>query len=222
MAGARDFIRNRTGKASDRRPLPQRTQAPSRSPGLRHRADHGGKRARFRDRRLRQGDTQGLLDPPCGSAGMGEGTQPRFRRRRPSCSRRCSIPENARTSRHAEELSNIWKARMAELEPRNRRVSRNRPPTHTRLDRERWHLNRRDAANHQSPSALHAVRRAVEHLEERRTVFTANMLRALALATGRWTLPEIDAANRPAARRGSPHRGHRRPVPILPSSRREP
>ena len=93
-----------------------------------------------------------------------------------------------------QELGGIWKARMAELEPRNRRVSRNRPPSHTRLDRERWHLERRDAANRQSPSALHAVRRAVEHLEERRTVFTANMLRALALAPGQWTLPEIDAA----------------------------
>ena len=93
-----------------------------------------------------------------------------------------------------EELNNIWKARMAELRPRNRHISRNRPSSHTRLDRERWHLERRDPANRQSPSALHAVRRAVEHLEERRTVFTANMLRALALAPGRWTLPEIDAA----------------------------
>ena len=93
-----------------------------------------------------------------------------------------------------QELSGIWKARMAELEPRNRRVSRGRPASHTRLDRERWHLERRDAVNRQSPSALHAVRRAVEHLEERRTVFTANMLRALALAPGQWTLPEIDAA----------------------------
>ena len=92
------------------------------------------------------------------------------------------------------ELSNIWKARMAECEPRNRRVSRNRPASHTRLDRERWHLDRRDAANRQSPSALHAVRRAVEHLEERRTVFTADMLRALVLAPGRWPLKEIDAA----------------------------
>ena len=93
-----------------------------------------------------------------------------------------------------EELSNIWKARMAECEPRNRRVSRNRPASHTRLDRERWHLDRRDAANRRSPSALHAVRRAVEHLEERRTVFTADLLRALVLAPGRWTLKEIDAA----------------------------
>ena len=91
------------------------------------------------------------------------------------------------------ELSNIWKARMAECEPRNRRVSRNRPASHARLDRERWHLARRDAANRRSPSALHAVRRAVEHLEERRTVFTADMLRALVLAPGRWTLPEIDS-----------------------------
>ena len=93
-----------------------------------------------------------------------------------------------------EELSNIWKARMAELAPRNRRVSRNRPASHARLDRERWHLARRDAANRQSPSALHAVRRAVEHLEERRTVFTADMLRALVLAPGNRTLPEIDSA----------------------------
>ncbi len=93
-----------------------------------------------------------------------------------------------------QELSGIWKARMAELAPRNRRVSRGRSASHTRLDRERWHLERRDALNRQSPSALHAVRRAVEHLEERRTVFTADMLRALALAPGRWTLPEIDAA----------------------------
>ena len=93
-----------------------------------------------------------------------------------------------------KELAGIWQARMAELAPRNRRVSRGRSASHTRLDRERWHLERRDAINRQSPSALHAVRRAVEHLEERRTVFTANMLRALALAPGRWTLSEIDAA----------------------------
>ncbi|MCY4608619.1 MAG: relaxase domain-containing protein, partial [bacterium] len=93
-----------------------------------------------------------------------------------------------------KELAGIWKARMAELAPRNRRVSRGRSASHARLDRERWHLERRDALNRQSPSALHAVRRAVEHLEERRTVFTADMLRALALAPGRWTLPEIDGA----------------------------
>ena len=93
-----------------------------------------------------------------------------------------------------EELRRIWQARMAELEPRNRRVARNRPPTRSRLDLERWHLERRDAANRRSPSALHAVRQAVEHLEERRTVFTADMLRALVLAPGAWTLPEIDAA----------------------------
>ncbi len=95
-----------------------------------------------------------------------------------------------------QELSGIWKARMAELRPRNRRVSRGRSASHTRLDRKRWHLEHRDAINRQSPSALHAVRRAVEHLEERRTVFTANMLRALALAPGRWTLPESDAPAR--------------------------
>ncbi len=93
-----------------------------------------------------------------------------------------------------EELANIWKARMAECAPRNRHISRNRPASHTRLDRERWHLARRGVANRQSPSALHAVRRAVEHIEERRTVFTADMLRALVLAPGRWTLKEVDAA----------------------------
>ncbi|MDE0047716.1 MAG: relaxase domain-containing protein, partial [bacterium] len=93
-----------------------------------------------------------------------------------------------------EELSRIWQARMAELEPRNRRVARNRPATRSQADLERWHLRRRDAANRRSPSALHAVRQAVEHLEERRTVFTATMLRALVLAPGQWTLPEIDAA----------------------------
>ena len=93
-----------------------------------------------------------------------------------------------------EELSRIWQARMAELSPRNRRIARNRPPTRARLDQERWHLARRDAANRQSRSALHAVRQAVEHLEERRTVFTANMLRSLVLAPGQWTLSEIDSA----------------------------
>ena len=45
------------------------------------------------------------------------------------------------------------------------------------------------------PSALSVVRRAVEHLEERRTVFSANDLRAWALAHGggRHSLEELDA-----------------------------
>ena len=45
------------------------------------------------------------------------------------------------------------------------------------------------------PSALSVVRRAVEHLEERRTVFSANDLRAWALAHGggRHSLPALDA-----------------------------
>ena len=45
------------------------------------------------------------------------------------------------------------------------------------------------------PSALSVVRRAVEHLEERRTVFSANDLRAWALAHGggRHSLAELDA-----------------------------
>ena len=44
------------------------------------------------------------------------------------------------------------------------------------------------------PSALAVVRRAVEHLEERRTVFSANDLRAWALAHGggRHSLPALD------------------------------
>ena len=37
-----------------------------------------------------------------------------------------------------EELSNIWKARMAELEPRNRRVSRNRPASTTMPCDQAW------------------------------------------------------------------------------------
>ena len=46
------------------------------------------------------------------------------------------------------------------------------------------------------PSALEVVRRAVEHLEERRTVFSANDLRAFALAHGggRHSLEAIDRA----------------------------
>ena len=46
------------------------------------------------------------------------------------------------------------------------------------------------------PSALEVVRRAVEHLEERRTVFSANDLRAFALAHagGRHSLESLDGA----------------------------
>ncbi len=62
------------------------------------------------------------------------------------------------------------------------------------LDRERWHLRRRTEEKREDPSVLFTVRRAVEHLEERGTVFAADMLRALALASGSWMLPEVDAA----------------------------
>ena len=47
----RRLHQDRARQAPDRRPLPRRTQAPPGGPGLRHGADHGGKRARFRDRR---------------------------------------------------------------------------------------------------------------------------------------------------------------------------
>ena len=56
---------------------------------------------------------------------------------------------------------------------------------------------KRDARPAQThPSALSVVRRAVEHLEERRTVFSANDLRAWALAHGggRYPLAALDGA----------------------------
>ena len=86
-------------------------------------------------------------------------------------------------------LHETWQARAQELGPaRDRDIARGR--------------NGVDAsASPQSelrelPSALSVVRRAVEHLEERHTVFSANNLRAWALAhgSGRHSLPALDDA----------------------------
>ena len=103
------------------------------------------------------------------------------------------------------ELAAIWKNRSQELGAgRDWDVARGRSAVtreaarhgqaEARLDRERWHLRGRTEEKREDPSILFTVRRAVEHLEERRTVFSADMLRALALASGSWTLPEVDAA----------------------------
>ena len=103
------------------------------------------------------------------------------------------------------ELAAIWRNRSQELGAgRDWHVARGRSAasreatrqgqSESRIDRERWHLRRRTEEKREDPSILFTVRRAVEHLEERRTVFSADMLRALALASGSWTLPEVDAA----------------------------
>ena len=103
------------------------------------------------------------------------------------------------------ELAAIWRNRTQELGigrdwhvARGRsaviRVAARHGQAEARLDRERWHLRGRTEEEREDPSILFTVRRAVEHLEERRTVFSADMLRALALASGSWTLPEVDAA----------------------------
>ena len=84
-------------------------------------------------------------------------------------------------------LHETWQERAEELGPaRDRDTARGR--------------NGARAASPQSeiraqPSALSVVRRAVEHLEERRTVFSANDLRAFALAHGggRHSLEALDA-----------------------------
>ena len=85
-------------------------------------------------------------------------------------------------------LSTAWQARAQEIGPaRDRDVARGRngvqaPTSPAPEPRE-------------PPSALAVVRRAVEHLEERRTVFSANDLRAWALAHGggRHSLAALDA-----------------------------
>ena len=103
------------------------------------------------------------------------------------------------------ELAAIWRNRTQELGiGRDWDVARGRSAVtreaarhgqaEARLDRERWHLWGQTEEKREDPSVLFTVRRAVEHLEERRTVFSADMLRALALASGSWTLPEVDAA----------------------------
>ena len=85
-------------------------------------------------------------------------------------------------------LRETWKARAQELGPaRDRDIARGRdgigaPATSVPEPRAQ-------------PSALAVVRQAVEHLEERRTVFSANDLRAWALAHGggRHSLDALDA-----------------------------
>ncbi|MDE0419151.1 MAG: relaxase domain-containing protein, partial [bacterium] len=105
------------------------------------------------------------------------------------------------------ELARLWKARTGEMGlERDWTTARGRSHATAedarrerlpfRLDRARWN-RRRDGAPAGEPqqlSVLFAVRRAVEHLEERKTVFTAAMLRALVLGSGPWSLPEIDRA----------------------------
>ena len=106
------------------------------------------------------------------------------------------------------ELARLWRQRTGEMglardwttargrSPMPREVTR-RERIPARLDRARWNrrLSRGTLPGEESrASVLFAVRRAVEHLEERKTVFTAAMLRALVLGAGPWSLPEIDRA----------------------------
>ena len=84
-------------------------------------------------------------------------------------------------------LHETWQERAREIGPARDR------------DRARGRNGARVASPHSElraqPSALSVVRRAVEHLEERRTVFSANDLRAWALAHGggRHSLEALDA-----------------------------
>ena len=86
-------------------------------------------------------------------------------------------------------LQETWQERAREIGPaRDRDIARGRKIARaTALSR---------SALRALPSALSVVRRAVEHLEERRTVFSANDLRAWALAygQGRHSLDALDAA----------------------------
>ena len=85
-------------------------------------------------------------------------------------------------------LHKTWQERAQELGPaRDRDVARGRNGVHASAS-PRSELRAQ-------PSALSVVRRAVEHLEERRTVFSANDLRAWALAHGggRHSLEALDA-----------------------------
>ncbi len=84
-------------------------------------------------------------------------------------------------------LSATWQARAEEIGPaRDRDIARGRRRGHATIRR----------PEHAHPSALSVVQRAVEHLEERRTVFSANELRAWALAHGggRHSLSALDGA----------------------------
>ena len=83
-------------------------------------------------------------------------------------------------------LAAAWRARAREIGPaRDRNEARGRGETRA------W-----ASPSRALPSALAVVRRAVEHLEERRTVFSANDLRAFALAHGggRHSLLALDRA----------------------------
>ena len=85
-------------------------------------------------------------------------------------------------------LHEAWQERAQEIGPaRDRDVARGRNGVHASASPAR--------ELRELPSALSVVRRAVEHLEERRTVFSANDLRAWALAHGggRHSLAALDA-----------------------------
>ena len=84
-------------------------------------------------------------------------------------------------------LQETWQERARELGPvRDRDVARGRNGARAASPRSELR---------ELPSALSVVRRAMEHLEERRTVFSANDLRAWALAhgSGRHSLEVLDA-----------------------------
>ena len=84
-------------------------------------------------------------------------------------------------------LHETWQERARELGPaRDRDTARGRNGVHAAFPQSELRA---------PPSALAVVRQAVEHLEERRTVFSANDLRAWALAHGggRHSLEALDA-----------------------------
>ena len=85
-------------------------------------------------------------------------------------------------------LQETWQVRAREIGPaRDRNMARGRKVVHVSASAA--------PQSRELPSALSVVRRAVEHLEERRTVFAANDLRAWALAhgAGRHSLEALDA-----------------------------
>ena len=85
-------------------------------------------------------------------------------------------------------LQKTWQERAREIGPaRDRNMARGRKAVHASVSPQ--------SELRELPSALSVVRRAVEHLEERRTVFSANDLRAWALAhgAGRHSLEALDA-----------------------------
>ena len=85
-------------------------------------------------------------------------------------------------------LQKTWQERAREIGPaRDRNMARGRKAVHASVSPQ--------SELRELPSALSVVRRSVEHLEERRTVFSANDLRAWALAhgAGRHSLEALDA-----------------------------